>query len=106
MAYIHEKATKMISCIDNSQNPLIIDIGTHCLIVAKYYLNNHFPNWEKQLLPIKAKEFESASGKMTSIGTAIKDIVIPYRKGNIRLNPEFVVLDDAHIQGFLLGTYY
>ncbi|MBW0494031.1 hypothetical protein O181_033746 [Austropuccinia psidii MF-1] len=39
---------------------------------------------------------------MTSIGTIIKEIIIPHRKGNIRLNPEFAVLDDAHIQGFLL----
>ncbi|MBW0557475.1 hypothetical protein O181_097190 [Austropuccinia psidii MF-1] len=43
---------------------------------------------------------------MTSIGTIIKEIIIPHRKGNIRLNPEFVVLNDAHIQGFLLGTDY
>ncbi|MBW0582698.1 hypothetical protein O181_122413 [Austropuccinia psidii MF-1] len=43
---------------------------------------------------------------MTSIGTIIKEMIIPHKKGNIRLNPEFVVLDDAHIQGFLLGTYY
>ncbi|MBW0476871.1 hypothetical protein O181_016586 [Austropuccinia psidii MF-1] len=43
---------------------------------------------------------------MTSIGTVLKEIIIAHRKGNIRLNPEFVVLDDAHIQGFLLGTNY
>ncbi|MBW0464485.1 hypothetical protein O181_004200 [Austropuccinia psidii MF-1] len=43
---------------------------------------------------------------MTSIGTIIKDIIIPHRKGNIRCNPEFVLLYDAHIQGFLLGTDY
>ncbi|MBW0474538.1 hypothetical protein O181_014253 [Austropuccinia psidii MF-1] len=43
---------------------------------------------------------------MTSIGTIIKEIIIAHTKGNIRLNPEFVVLDDAHIQGFLLGTDY
>ncbi|MBW0569238.1 hypothetical protein O181_108953, partial [Austropuccinia psidii MF-1] len=43
---------------------------------------------------------------MTSIGIILKEIIIPHRKGNIRLNPEFVVLDDAHIQGFLLGTDY
>ncbi|MBW0581875.1 hypothetical protein O181_121590 [Austropuccinia psidii MF-1] len=43
---------------------------------------------------------------MTSIGKIIKEIIIPHRKGNIRLNPEFVVLEDAHIQGFLLGTDY
>ncbi|MBW0473154.1 hypothetical protein O181_012869 [Austropuccinia psidii MF-1] len=36
---------------------------------------------------------------MNSIGTIIKEITIPQRKGNIRLNPEFLVLDDAHVQG-------
>ncbi|MBW0495800.1 hypothetical protein O181_035515 [Austropuccinia psidii MF-1] len=106
MVYIHGTVTKMTVCIDNSQHPLIIDSGAHCYIVARKYLDNHFPNWEKQLLPTKAENFKSASGRVTSIGTIIKDIIIPDRKGNIRLNPEFVVLDDAHIQGFLLSTDY
>ncbi|MBW0491713.1 hypothetical protein O181_031428 [Austropuccinia psidii MF-1] len=44
--------------------------------------------------------------KMTSFGKIIKEIIIPHRKGNISLNPERLVLDDAHIQGFLLGTDY
>ncbi|MBW0531717.1 hypothetical protein O181_071432 [Austropuccinia psidii MF-1] len=96
----------MTVCIDNAQNPLIIDSGAHWSIVARNYLDTHFPNWENQLLPTKAKNFKSASGKMTSIGTIIKEIIIPHRNGNIRLNPELVVLDDAHIQGFLLGTDY
>ncbi|MBW0537632.1 hypothetical protein O181_077347 [Austropuccinia psidii MF-1] len=106
MAYIHGTATKMTVCIDNAQHPLIIDSVAHCSIVARNYLDNHFPNWEKQLLPTKARNFKSASGKRTSIGTIIKEIIIPCRKGNIRLNLEFVVLNDAHIQGFLLGTDY
>ncbi|MBW0463627.1 hypothetical protein O181_003342 [Austropuccinia psidii MF-1] len=96
----------MTVCIDNSQHPLIIDSGVHCSIVARDYLHHHFPNWEEQLLPTKAKNFKSESGKMTSIGTIIKEIVIPHRKGNIRLNPEFVVLEVSHIQGILLGTDY
>ncbi|MBW0490690.1 hypothetical protein O181_030405 [Austropuccinia psidii MF-1] len=106
MAYIPGTATKMTVCIDNGQHPLIIDSGAHCSIVARNYLDNHFPNWENQLLPTKAKNFKSASGKMTSIETIIKEIIIPHRKGNNRLNHEFVVLNDAHIQGFLLGTDY
>ncbi|MBW0588406.1 hypothetical protein O181_128121 [Austropuccinia psidii MF-1] len=106
MAYIHGTATKMTFCVDNAQHPLIIDSRPHCSIVARNYLDNHFPNWENQLLPTKAKSFKIASGKMTSIGTIITEIIIPHRKGNIRLNPEFVVLDDAHIQGSLLGTDY
>ncbi|MBW0504770.1 hypothetical protein O181_044485 [Austropuccinia psidii MF-1] len=104
MAYIHGTATKMTFFIDNAQNLLINDRGVHFSIVARKYLENSFPNWEKQLLPTKAKNFGSASGKMKSIGTIIKEIIIPHRKGNIRLKPEFVVLNDAHIHGFLLGT--
>ncbi|MBW0485525.1 hypothetical protein O181_025240 [Austropuccinia psidii MF-1] len=96
----------MTVCIENAQHPLIIDSGEHCSIVAINHLEKHFPNWESQLFPTKEKNFKSESGKMNSIGTIIKEIIIPHRKGNIRLNPEFVVLDDAHIQWFILGTDY
>ncbi|MBW0581787.1 hypothetical protein O181_121502 [Austropuccinia psidii MF-1] len=96
----------MTVCIDNSHHPLIIHCGAHCSIVARNYLDNHFQNWGKQLLPTKAKNFKSASGKMTSIGTIIKEIIIPHQKGNIRLNPKLLVLDNAHIQGIFLGTDY
>ncbi|MBW0513584.1 hypothetical protein O181_053299 [Austropuccinia psidii MF-1] len=92
--------------IDIDQQPLIIESGAHCSIVARNYLENHFPHWENQLLSTKAKTFKSASGKMNSIGKIIKEIIIPHRRGNIRLNPEFVVLHDSHIQGFLLVTDY
>ncbi|MBW0542577.1 hypothetical protein O181_082292 [Austropuccinia psidii MF-1] len=106
MEYIHGTATKMTVHIENAQYPLIIDSGPHCSIVARNYLDQHFPNWEKQLLPTKEKKFKSASGKMTIIGIIIKEIIIPHRKGNIGLNPEFFVLEDSHIQGLLLGTDY
>ncbi|MBW0468910.1 hypothetical protein O181_008625 [Austropuccinia psidii MF-1] len=106
MAYIHGTATKMTVCIDNAQHPLIIESGAHCSIVARNYMDTHFPNWEKQLFPTKAKNFKRASGKMTSIGTIIQEIIITHRKSNIRLNPKVLVLDDTHIQWFLLGTDY
>ncbi|MBW0564741.1 hypothetical protein O181_104456 [Austropuccinia psidii MF-1] len=72
MAYINGKATKMNVCIDNAVHPLIIDSGAHCFKVLRNFLDNHFPNWEDQPLPTNAKNFQSASGKMTSIGTIIK----------------------------------
>ncbi|MBW0577837.1 hypothetical protein O181_117552, partial [Austropuccinia psidii MF-1] len=103
MAYIHGMATKMTVCIDNDQHPLIIYSGAHFSIVARNYLDNHFPNWENQLFPTKAKKFKSASGKITSIGTIIKEIIIPHRKGNIRLNPEFVCLMMPTSQGSYWG---
>ncbi|MBW0532045.1 hypothetical protein O181_071760 [Austropuccinia psidii MF-1] len=92
MEYIDGTATKMTVFIDNGQHPLIIDSGAHCSIVSRTYLDNHFPNWENQPFPTKAKNFNSALWKMTSIGTIIKEIIIPHRKGNIRLNPDFLCL--------------
>ncbi|MBW0506218.1 hypothetical protein O181_045933 [Austropuccinia psidii MF-1] len=106
VAYILGTATKMTFCIENAQHPLIIHGGAHCFTMARNYLYKHFPNRENELLPTKAKNIESASGKMTSVGTIIKEIIIPHRKSNIRLKPEFVVLDDSHIEGFFLGTDY
>ncbi|MBW0526260.1 hypothetical protein O181_065975 [Austropuccinia psidii MF-1] len=106
MSYIHGTATKMTVCIDNTQHPLIIESGAHFSIVARNYMDHHFPNWGNQLFPTRAKSFKSESGKMKYTGTIFKEIIIPHRKGNIGLNPEFVVLEDAHIQGFLLGTDY
>ncbi|MBW0488894.1 hypothetical protein O181_028609 [Austropuccinia psidii MF-1] len=72
--------------------------------MARAYLDKIYPNWEKQLFLTKENNFKSASGKITSIGTIIKEIIIPHRKCNIRLNPESVVLEDSHIHDFILGT--
>ncbi|MBW0476462.1 hypothetical protein O181_016177 [Austropuccinia psidii MF-1] len=62
------------------------------------------PKLGKKLFPTEEKNFKSPSGKMTSIRKIIKEIIIPHRKVNIRLNTDFVELDDAPIQGFILGT--
>ncbi|MBW0485198.1 hypothetical protein O181_024913 [Austropuccinia psidii MF-1] len=109
MEYIHGTATKMTVCIDNAQHPLIIDSGAHCSIVARNYLDNHFPNWENQPFPTKAKNFKSASGKMTSIGKIIKEIIIPHRKGNIRPNAELpedvgINIDNSKNRHITIGT--
>ncbi|MBW0479255.1 hypothetical protein O181_018970 [Austropuccinia psidii MF-1] len=90
----------MTVCIDNAQHPFLLDNGAHYSIVSREYLGNHFPNHEKQPIPTKAKDLKIASGKLKYIGTIIKAILIAYSKGNIGLNPEFVVLQDANIQGF------
>ncbi|MBW0530153.1 hypothetical protein O181_069868 [Austropuccinia psidii MF-1] len=96
----------MTVCVENSEHSVIIDSGAHFSIVVREYLEKHFPNWENRAFSTRAKNLKSASIKMTSIGTIIRKIIILYRQGNIRLNQDSVVLEDAHIQGFLLGTDY
>ncbi|MBW0470704.1 hypothetical protein O181_010419 [Austropuccinia psidii MF-1] len=106
MAYICGTPTNMTVGVDNSQHSFNIDGGSHCSTVSKENLDKHFLNRAKQLLQTKAKNFKSASGKITSIETIIKEIIRTHRKLNIRLIPYFVVLEYAQLQGFLLGTDY
>ncbi|MBW0481032.1 hypothetical protein O181_020747 [Austropuccinia psidii MF-1] len=59
-----------------------------------------------ELLTTKAKSFTRESGTMNSLGTITKKFIIPHKKGNFRLEPEFVVLDNAKVRSFILGTEY
>ncbi|MBW0498229.1 hypothetical protein O181_037944 [Austropuccinia psidii MF-1] len=94
----------LVECQEETQLKIQDVYGAHCSIVDREYLDNHFPHLEKKLFPTKAKNVKISSEKMTSIGTIIKDIIMPHRKRNIRLHPEFLMLEDAHIKGYLLVT--
>ncbi|MBW0495549.1 hypothetical protein O181_035264 [Austropuccinia psidii MF-1] len=82
------------------------DEQTFLVTPAKEMAYIHGTATKITLFPTKAKKLKGALGKSKSIGTIIKEIIIPHRKVNIRLNLELVVLEDAHIQGLLLGTDY
>ncbi|MBW0490614.1 hypothetical protein O181_030329 [Austropuccinia psidii MF-1] len=85
---------------------MIIDTRASFSIVEEDYLKDHFPKWGKELIPTKARIFKSESVRMNYMGKIFKEIIPPHRKGNIRLKPEFVVLKNEQVQGFLLGTEY
>ncbi|MBW0486593.1 hypothetical protein O181_026308 [Austropuccinia psidii MF-1] len=89
----------------DAQTFLIIDSGAHCSIVAINYLENHFPNWENQLLPTKAENFKSASGKMTSIGRIIKEIIIPHRKDIYNSKNRHITIGTNKEKKFSLDIY-
>ncbi|MBW0520730.1 hypothetical protein O181_060445 [Austropuccinia psidii MF-1] len=80
MEYIHGTATEMTVCIENAQHPLIINSGAHCSM------------WPEIIWTTTSQIRKSTSCQP--------------RKGSIRFNPEFLVLNDAHIQGIFLGTDY
>ncbi|MBW0473761.1 hypothetical protein O181_013476 [Austropuccinia psidii MF-1] len=88
MEYIHGKATKMTGYIENAQQKLIIAGGAQCSIVSREYLDNHYQNWEKKIFSTKEKTSKGESGKMTFIGTIIKEIMIPQRRPN---RPAFAI---------------
>ena len=106
MAFIHGAKSKLDVYIENKKHPLIFDTGANCSVVAKEYLDRHFPMWNAEILLTKARSFKSAAGKMKSLGIIQKIIIIPHKMGNLRLHIEFVVLENAKFDGFLMGTEY
>ncbi|MBW0465109.1 hypothetical protein O181_004824 [Austropuccinia psidii MF-1] len=83
MAYIHGTATKMTKF---SGHPL--------------------PKLGKPALANQGKELQECIREDDFHWDNYQGDDQPHRKVNIRSNPQFFVLDDAHIQGFLLRTDY
>ncbi|MBW0473159.1 hypothetical protein O181_012874 [Austropuccinia psidii MF-1] len=70
----------MTVSIDNSQYPFIIDSGAQCSIVAINYLDNHFPNWEIQLLPLRPTTSRVDQGRCVPLGQLSKIQLCPIGK--------------------------
>ncbi|MBW0484091.1 hypothetical protein O181_023806 [Austropuccinia psidii MF-1] len=63
MEYKNGTATKMTVFIDNYRKPLIIDSGAHCSIVARNYLNHHFPNCKKNSFKPRQRTLKVHQGR-------------------------------------------
>ncbi|MBW0523171.1 hypothetical protein O181_062886 [Austropuccinia psidii MF-1] len=63
MEYINGTTTKMVLCIDHDQHPLIIESGAHCSIVARKYLDNHFPNGKNSSLHPRQRTSKGNQGR-------------------------------------------
>ncbi|MBW0467152.1 hypothetical protein O181_006867 [Austropuccinia psidii MF-1] len=106
MGYIHRAPANLSVLIDEEKHPLIIYTGESFSVVARNYLDENFPQWSTVVLPTKANNLTSASGKMNSLGIITKKPIIPHRKLNIRLEPELLVLNNSQVRVYILGKYY
>ncbi|MBW0509556.1 hypothetical protein O181_049271 [Austropuccinia psidii MF-1] len=72
MACIHGTATTMTDCIDNAQHPLIIDSGAHFSIVARTYMDHHFPTGKNNSCQPRKRASTVHQGRYHALGQLSK----------------------------------
>ncbi|MBW0486069.1 hypothetical protein O181_025784 [Austropuccinia psidii MF-1] len=72
MEYIHGTDTKITFCIENDQNPFIIDSGAHCSIVARNYLKTTSPTGRNNSCQPKQRTSKVLQGRLLQLGKLIK----------------------------------
>ena len=84
----------------------LLDTGAYCSVVGKKFLSKIIPDWEKKLDKISANNFKSCSTNLKPLGIIDLSLIFPHEQGSVRLKLEFVVMDNVHVQYFILGNDY
>ncbi|MBW0515378.1 hypothetical protein O181_055093 [Austropuccinia psidii MF-1] len=92
--------------INNREAKLHLDLGAFCTCVGKHYLDRIYTNWKESLMSIGGIKFSSSSQDMHPLGIFEAPIIFPHPAGSIRLEVEFVVMNNCTSQHFILGNNY
>ncbi|MBW0555668.1 hypothetical protein O181_095383 [Austropuccinia psidii MF-1] len=96
--------TKVV--IDSKPTKPLLDQGAFCSFVGKYFLKTCVPNFEDQLLPIDGIKLNSASHPMKELGIFETNVIFPHINGNLRINFEFVFMENCSSTHFISGNDY
>ena len=82
----------------------LLDIGAFCSCTSSNFLDKVFPEWKNSLLPIPLAKFSSCNARLHPIGIVSLPLIFPHTKGSLRLKIEFVVMNDAVCEYFIIGN--
>ncbi|MBW0539016.1 hypothetical protein O181_078731 [Austropuccinia psidii MF-1] len=92
--------------IKNKEAKIHLDSGMFCTCVGKDYLGVIFANWQETLMPIEGIKFSSDSQDMHPLGVLEGEMIFSHPAGSIRLEVEFVVMNNCTSQHFIHGNDY
>ncbi|MBW0518129.1 hypothetical protein O181_057844 [Austropuccinia psidii MF-1] len=106
MRYIHGTPTKLSGFIEKKKHPLIMDTEASFSVVTRNYLDENIFWWSTEALPTEANSLISLSAKLHVLGKSTNQAIITHKKGDFRIGPEVLVLENAQARGFILGEEY
>ena len=95
MVMIHEKEVY-----------LLLDSGASCPVVGVRYLTEIFPNWRDHALPCSNTTFPGCGSSLYPIGIVQLPVIFPHTQGSVRIQAEFVVMENANPKYFILGDEF
>ncbi|KAG0145801.1 hypothetical protein CROQUDRAFT_45308 [Cronartium quercuum f. sp. fusiforme G11] len=90
--------------LENQEVRILLDSGAACLVVGRTFLEKLFPEWRMKLLPCSNMTFKSCNNRLEAIGIIELPLIFPHIQGSVRIKPEFVVMEDATPEYFILGS--
>ncbi|MBW0567556.1 hypothetical protein O181_107271 [Austropuccinia psidii MF-1] len=106
MGYTAGKSSISIVMVDNQEGKANLDTGAYCTCVGKSYLKTIVPDWQEKLMPIQGVKFSSASESMKPLGIIDLTLIFPRPSQCVRIEVEFVVIDNCTSNQFMPGNDY
>ena len=85
---------------------ILLDSGAACSVVGSRYLSGVYPEWKTKLLPCSNTKFSGCGSKVFPVGVILLPMVFPHNQGSVRIQPEFVVMENADPKYFILGSEF
>ncbi|MBW0524646.1 hypothetical protein O181_064361 [Austropuccinia psidii MF-1] len=92
--------------VNNQEAKVSLDTGAYCTCVGKRYLKTNVPDWQERLIPIQGVKFSSASESMDPLEVIDLTLIFPHPSQCVRIEVEFVVIDNCTSVQFILGNDY
>ncbi|KAG0142865.1 hypothetical protein CROQUDRAFT_49639, partial [Cronartium quercuum f. sp. fusiforme G11] len=90
--------------INGKEVRLLLDTGASCSAVGSTYLSKVVPNWRNHLLNCEGMTFSGCAAALVPLGVILQQVVFPHAMGNVRILPEFVVMNNMKAEYFILGA--
>ncbi|KAG0147289.1 hypothetical protein CROQUDRAFT_22378, partial [Cronartium quercuum f. sp. fusiforme G11] len=100
----HHSLTTVI--INDKEANLVLDSGASCSVVGSRYLSEIIPDWKNKLLPCTSTKFSGCGSPLSPLGIITTPTIFPHTQGAVRIQPEFVVMENATIKYFILGSEF
>ena len=98
----HHSLTIVI--INDKQTVLFLDSGAACSVVGSRFLSQVYPSWKEKLMPCSDMRFSGCGSSLRPLGVVSLPVIFPHAQGSVRIQPEFVVMENASPKYFILGS--
>ena len=96
----HHCLTKVIIKVPTGDKvvELLLDCGASCSVVGRKYLDEVYPEWREKVMPCSNTRFSGCSTNLFPIGVVQLPMIFPHNQGAVRIQPEFVVMENCKLK--------
>ena len=104
--YTAGKSNLTAVIFNGQETEMLLDSRAFCSIVSKTSLQKLDPDLRDSMLPAGKAKLNSASNTMKTLEIFPFSLIIPHPSGEVKIQVEFIVVEDGVSNYFILGNDY